>query len=380
MPSPRCPLSPAPPTFSPGRENSTSHLLGTTLPATSLSVEIWSHLDATLALALVGSLSPNLASLFESIIVDHPSRAARTLWLKLEADYGTRSSYDLWNIAAATCSLAVCSLAVCSNPTGLDNFVKAYRSVLDAFAAEVNDGAPSPYEITRIEFGINVQHDFITVGCTTNDQKAIRQERQITANHTQAVRHLEFRSKVFMFANRGSDYAGETFPPGSDLGELVVPAILDGTGHLRRPWPKVVVRGPSLDPLSEDEEAHYEASFHSLQYLPDDVPSSVDFNIENCATPTVPRKTWRSLTAVPKSARKKGPQKAAEFLPSHPQFGTHRIQTRRTPVVPILSGPTIPRDSPASEEEHARTWGIHLVPKSVSGRNNFPERHGCPPA
>ncbi|ODO08832.1 hypothetical protein L198_00565 [Cryptococcus wingfieldii CBS 7118] len=63
---------------------------------------------------------------------------------------------------------------------------------------------------------------------------------------------------------------------------------------------------------------------------------------------------YQKLTA--KSARKKGPQKAApEFLPSHPQFSAHRIQTRRTPVVPILSGPTIPRDSAASAEEHART-------------------------
>ncbi|ODN86308.1 hypothetical protein L198_07326 [Cryptococcus wingfieldii CBS 7118] len=63
---------------------------------------------------------------------------------------------------------------------------------------------------------------------------------------------------------------------------------------------------------------------------------------------------YQKLTA--KSARKKGPQKAAaEFLPSHPQFRAHRIQTRRTPVVPILSGPTIPRDSPVSSEEHART-------------------------
>ncbi|ODN73305.1 hypothetical protein L202_07852 [Cryptococcus amylolentus CBS 6039] len=43
---------------------------------------------------------------------------------------------------------------------------------------------------------------------------------------------------------------------------------------------KAVVRGPSVDPLSADQEAHYEAGFHSLQYLPDDVVLSVAFNIE----------------------------------------------------------------------------------------------------
>ncbi|ODN94842.1 hypothetical protein L198_04990 [Cryptococcus wingfieldii CBS 7118] len=81
-----------------------SHPSATTLPSTSLSVEIWSHLDATLALALVGLLSTDLASLFESIVLDHPSRAARTLWLKLEADYGTRSSYDMWKSVEALTS------------------------------------------------------------------------------------------------------------------------------------------------------------------------------------------------------------------------------------------------------------------------------------
>ncbi|ODN81070.1 hypothetical protein L202_03165 [Cryptococcus amylolentus CBS 6039] len=66
----------------------------TTLPSTSLSAKIWKHLDTTLALALVASLS-------ESIVLDYPSRAARTLWLKLEVDCGTRSSYGLWQSVQA---------------------------------------------------------------------------------------------------------------------------------------------------------------------------------------------------------------------------------------------------------------------------------------
>ncbi|ODN74531.1 hypothetical protein L202_06904 [Cryptococcus amylolentus CBS 6039] len=85
-------------------EPPSSHLLATTLPTKSLPVELWSHLDATLALALVGLLSPDLAFIFESIVLDHPSRAARTLWLKLEADDGTRSSYDLWKSVEALTS------------------------------------------------------------------------------------------------------------------------------------------------------------------------------------------------------------------------------------------------------------------------------------
>ncbi|ODN94363.1 hypothetical protein L198_05222 [Cryptococcus wingfieldii CBS 7118] len=64
--------------------------------------------------------------------------------------------------------------------------------------------------------------------------------------------------------------------------EPAVSVILDGTGHRRRPWPRVVVRGPSVDPLSSDNDAHYEAGFHSLHYLPDDVVLSVAFNIEGC--------------------------------------------------------------------------------------------------
>ncbi|ODN76289.1 hypothetical protein L202_06218 [Cryptococcus amylolentus CBS 6039] len=48
---------------------------------------------ALLARALVGLLSPDLTSIFELMVLGHLSRAARTLWLKLEADYGTRPSY-----------------------------------------------------------------------------------------------------------------------------------------------------------------------------------------------------------------------------------------------------------------------------------------------
>ncbi|ODN95369.1 hypothetical protein L198_04765 [Cryptococcus wingfieldii CBS 7118] len=268
------------------------------------------------------------------------------------------------------------SLVVCLNPVSLDNLAKAYRSILAVFAAEVSDGAPSPYQITPN--GISVYGN-----------------------------KLEFRSKVFMFASRGNDYSGETFrefvgacpacqtsnsttqktpgllhplsvpttkfadigidfvgplpesrgfdylivitdrltgwvvliptvttlnlfptsrgpsslphgltarrirnwlllerrnglppyrrwgslPPSSRQASLAlsrhpvslphpIPVILDGTGHRRRPWPRVQVRGPSVDPLSTDQEAHYEAGFHSLQYLPDDVVLSVAFNIE----------------------------------------------------------------------------------------------------
>ncbi|ODN86538.1 hypothetical protein L198_07232 [Cryptococcus wingfieldii CBS 7118] len=72
--------------------------------STSPPAAILNHLDATLALVLVGLLSPALVSQFESVILDHPSRAARTLWLKLEAAYGTRWSFHLWQSVQALSS------------------------------------------------------------------------------------------------------------------------------------------------------------------------------------------------------------------------------------------------------------------------------------
>ncbi|TYJ51070.1 hypothetical protein B9479_008381, partial [Cryptococcus floricola] len=69
--------------------------------ATSLPAAIWQHLDTALAVAVVRSLSPDLAPLFDSIILDKPSCAARTLTLKLKADYGGRSSYDQWESVQA---------------------------------------------------------------------------------------------------------------------------------------------------------------------------------------------------------------------------------------------------------------------------------------
>ncbi|ODN75685.1 hypothetical protein L198_08142 [Cryptococcus wingfieldii CBS 7118] len=68
---------------------------------TSLPAAIWKHLDTALALVLVRSLHPDLVPLFQSLVLANPSCAARTLWLKLEADYGGRSSYDLWQSVQA---------------------------------------------------------------------------------------------------------------------------------------------------------------------------------------------------------------------------------------------------------------------------------------
>ncbi|ODN83748.1 hypothetical protein L202_01840 [Cryptococcus amylolentus CBS 6039] len=104
----------------------------TTLPSTSLSVENWSHLNATLALALVGLLSPDLASLFDSIVLDSPSCTARTLWLKLEADHGTRSSYDLWKSTRPIRRDSLTGL------TGFASFKKSLRTA-DGADAVIND-------------------------------------------------------------------------------------------------------------------------------------------------------------------------------------------------------------------------------------------------
>ncbi|ODN95831.1 hypothetical protein L198_04449 [Cryptococcus wingfieldii CBS 7118] len=169
---------------------------------------------------------------------------------------------------ARSIAAAKYSLAICPSSAGLANLVKAYNSIANAFKAQVNNNAPSPYEITPNGIGFyNTK--------------------------------LEFRSKVFMFANRKNDaslrlytlplysltwcyhqYTGENFPCDSDLEEPVVTAMLKGTAYRRRPWPRVVVRGPSVDPESSDAEAIFEAGFHSLVYLPDDVVLSVAFNVE----------------------------------------------------------------------------------------------------
>ncbi|ODO00547.1 hypothetical protein L198_02866 [Cryptococcus wingfieldii CBS 7118] len=141
------------------------------------------------------------------------------------------------------------SLAICPSSTGLANLNKAYNSIANAFKTHIDKDAPSPYE-------------FMSNGISSYHNK------------------LKFRSKVFMFANRKDDYTGENFPDNSDLKEPVVTALLKGTTYRRRPWPRVVVRGRSVDPDSTDEEAIFEAGFHSLEYLPDDVVLSVAFNVE----------------------------------------------------------------------------------------------------
>ncbi|ODN76559.1 hypothetical protein L202_05221 [Cryptococcus amylolentus CBS 6039] len=92
-----CLLDEPPASYLPSKSNPTPY-------TTSLPAAIWKHLDTALAHALVRSLSPDLVPLFQSIVLGHPSCAARTLWLKLEADYGTPSSYDLWQSVQALSS------------------------------------------------------------------------------------------------------------------------------------------------------------------------------------------------------------------------------------------------------------------------------------
>ncbi|TYJ51181.1 hypothetical protein B9479_008265, partial [Cryptococcus floricola] len=57
---------------------------------------------------------------------------------------------------------------------------------------------------------------------------------------------------------------------------------------------------------------------------------------------------WEKVTV------KRAKRSATNFLPSHPQAATHRLQRRRNTVTPLLMGPSIPKASPESAEIHAR--------------------------
>ncbi|ODN75344.1 hypothetical protein L202_06520 [Cryptococcus amylolentus CBS 6039] len=95
---------------------------------TSLPAAVWKHLDTALAHAIVRSLSPDLAALFQSIVLGHPCCAAGTLWLKLEADYGGRSSYDLWQAVQALTPQPQGSTPVTEFMTARKNKFKAIKA------------------------------------------------------------------------------------------------------------------------------------------------------------------------------------------------------------------------------------------------------------
>ncbi|TYJ51670.1 hypothetical protein B9479_007741, partial [Cryptococcus floricola] len=211
--------------------------------------------------------------------------------------------------------------------------------------ARINCLEETPYYAHQGPYkaGRDIPPSNVTDRTRFSDNGSKRKEQGPTEGHDTSPHHGTLSTPVAI-----ANEASSTQPPTlhhavSDLPSSVAGPSMPSASH-NPPPPAAPQTPPTVNPAVSDLPSSVAGpSMPSASHNP---PPPAAPQTPPTVSPAV-SDLHSSVAGAPPSTHelsKLRPQKATEFLPSHPQFGTHRIQTRRTPVVPILSGPTIPRD------------------------------------